>query len=61
MKLRWPWRTDPEPSPETLKLQEKLKEVQKDDSAVRELSMRAKRIMKQNHLAADIAKALGIR
>jgi len=60
MKFRWPW-SPAEPSPETVKLQQKLREVQGDDRVVRELSSRAKKIINHNHLAADIAKALGIR
>lgn len=60
MRIPWPWRRRT-PSPETVELQKKLEEVKRDDAAIGELSARARNIMNKNHLAADIAKALGIR
>lgn len=60
MKLRWPW-SERDPSPETEELREKLKEVRGQDAAIRELQLRARKLATNNHLAADIAKALGMK
>lgn len=56
----WPWnKGKKEPSPETVELREKLEQVRSERAGILELHQRAHRILTENHLAADIRRALG--
>lgn len=54
--MRW-WKKE---SQGTKDAKERLESVRKDDEVVDSLARRAKKILKENNLAPDIMKALGM-
>lgn len=58
MKWKWPW--DKSVSAEVERAQERLDKVIEDDQKVAELTIKARRIIRQNNFAPTIIKALGV-
>lgn len=58
--MRWPW-SKPKPSKAVVQAQERLEKVLNDDKRVNDLSRRTSKIVRENGLASDIMKALGVR
>lgn len=59
--MRWPWQRNRRSSEATERLRQRLREVEKDDVFINRQTERTRKIIRDNHLADDIQRALGVR